>query len=138
MSHYEHLARQRHADLFIDTFNYNAHTTTSDALWGGLPVVTKKGAQFAACVAASLLSAINLPELITESEADYERLIVELATHPDKLAHIKNKLLDNRTKAPLFDTKRYTRNFERGLMHAYDLYWQDKAPADIWVQDDDG
>ena len=135
MSHYEHLARQRHADLFIDTFNYNAHTTASDALWGGLPVVTKKGEQFAACVAASLLSAINLPELITESEADYERLIVELATDPYELKRIKNKLLDNRTKAPLFDTERYTRNFERGLMQAYELYWQGKDPADIWVQD---
>ena len=73
--HPQHLARHKHADLFIDTFNYNAHTTASDALWAGLPVVTKAGDQFAARVAASLLTAVGLPELITQSNADYERLI---------------------------------------------------------------
>ena len=131
----EHLARQKHADLFLDTFRYNAHTTASDALWGGLPVVTKKGEQFAARVSASLLTAIGLPELITKSEADYENLIIELATQPQKLRRIRSKLQSNRLTKPLFDTKRYTRNFEAGLLQAYDLYFKGKQPRHIAVED---
>jgi protein O-GlcNAc transferase len=133
----EHLARHRHADLFIDTFNVNAHTTASDALWSGLPVVTKLGKQFAARVAASLLTAVGLPELITETEEEYEQLILELAMHPAKLRGIKTKLAESRLKAPLFDTIRYTRNFERGLTQAYNLYLNGKEPEDIWVTEDD-
>lgn len=135
--HTDHLARHRHADLFVDTFNCNAHTTASDALWGGLPVVTKQGKQFAARVAASLLKAVGLPELITETEEDYERLIIELARQPKRLSAIKAKLAKNRSSEPLFDTKRYTRNFERGLKAAYDLYFEGKQPADIWVSEDE-
>ena len=131
--HAEHLARHRHADLFIDTFNYNAHTTASDALWAGLPVVTKAGQQFAARVAASLLNAVGLPELITTSEADYEALIVDLATEPDKLGEIREKLAANRLREPLFDTERYTRDFESGLRQAYDLYYDGEAARDISV-----
>ena len=82
----EHLARQRLADLFVDTFTFNAHTTAAEALWAGLPVVTKVGLGFAARVAGSLLNAVGLPELITETEQDYEALILELATNPTKLA----------------------------------------------------
>jgi len=133
VTHAEHLARHRHADLFVDTFNCNAHTTASDALWGGLPVVTKQGKQFAARVAASLLAAVGLPELITETEEAYESLILELATQPGKLAGIKAKLAENRLKAPLFDTKRYTRDFEHGLQQAYDLYFSGRKPEDIRV-----
>jgi protein O-GlcNAc transferase len=129
----EHLARHKHADLFIDTFNYNAHTTASEALWAGLPVVTKQGEQFAARVAASLLNAIGLPELVTTTEADYEALILELASNPEKLTAIKDKLAANRLTEPLFDTKRYTRNFERGLQKVYDLYFNGKTPQDVWV-----
>ena len=132
----EHLARHKHADLFIDTFNYNAHTTASEALWAGLPVVTKQGEQFAARVAASLLKAVGLPELITTTEADYEALILELASNPEKLTAIKDKLAANRLTEPLFDTKRYTRNFERGLQKVYDLYFNGKAPQDVWVDDE--
>jgi len=129
----EHLARHKHADVFIDTFNYNAHTTASDALWAGLPVVTKVGHQFAARVAASLLHAVGLPELVTESEEDYEALILELAADPAKLKAIRSKLDANRLTEPLFDTARYTRNFERGLNHAFELYLEGKAPEDIRV-----
>lgn len=130
----EHLARHKHADLFIDTFNVNAHTTASDALWAGLPVVTKQGEQFAARVASSLLRAVGLPELVTKSDADYERLIVELATNPELLTGIRAKLSANRLTTPLFDTKAYTRHFEAGLEAAYDRYFKGLPPADIVVQ----
>jgi len=133
----EHLARHKHADLFIDTFNYNAHTTASDALWSGLPIVTKKGEQFAARVAASLLTAVGLPELITESVEDYENLILDLAAHPVKLAEIRARLSHQRVREPLFDTKRFTRNFEHGLRCAYDLHFDGKQPRDIQVTEPD-
>jgi predicted O-linked N-acetylglucosamine transferase (SPINDLY family) len=131
--HAQHLARHKHADLFVDTFNYNAHTTASDALWAGLPVVTKVGQQFAARVSASLLTAIGLPELITETEDAYEALILALATDPIRLSEIKAKLSVNRRVYPLFDTKRYTRYFEAGLHQAYDSYLAGQSPHDIWV-----
>jgi protein O-GlcNAc transferase len=135
LPHQEHLARHKHADLFIDTFNVNAHTTASDALWGGLPVVTKQGQQFAARVAASLLTAVGLPELITETETEYENLILELATNPQKLSSVKQKLRENRLQEPLFDTKRYTQNFEHGLIEAYNIYRQQKPNQNIYVED---
>ncbi|GGM00373.1 hypothetical protein GCM10010099_15720 [Streptomyces cinereus] len=108
----EHLARHILADLFLDTLPYNAHTTTSDALWTGLPVLTCMGQSFASRVAASLLNACGLTELITESRADYEKLAIELACHPTKLATIRAKLIANRDKHPLFDTVRYAKNLE--------------------------
>ena len=137
LPHSEHLARHKHADLFIDTFNYNAHTTASDALWSGLPVVTKQGEQFAARVAASLLTAVGLPELIAETEEQYEKRILELAENADQLSSVKAKLKENRLNMPLFDTQRYTRNFERGLTQVYDLYFHGKEPEDIVVTEDE-
>jgi predicted O-linked N-acetylglucosamine transferase (SPINDLY family) len=107
-----HLARHRCADLFLDTFTVNAHTTASDALWAGLPVITKMGRAFAARVAGSLLHALDMPELVTETVADYEKLALDLATNPAKLATVKNKLADKRMTAPLFDTERSTRDIE--------------------------
>jgi len=129
----EHLARLKHADLFLDTFNYNAHATTCDALWGGLPVVTKIGRQFAARVAASLLTAIGLPELITASEEEYERLILELATDPQRLSGIRAKLAGNRASRPLFDTAGYTRHFEQALDEAFDRYLKGLPPEDLRI-----
>jgi predicted O-linked N-acetylglucosamine transferase (SPINDLY family) len=108
----EHLARQRCGDLFLDTFKVNAHTTASDALWAGLPIVTKLGKSFVARVAGSLLHAIGLPELVTETDEAYEDLALELATNPAKLAAVREKLAANRLTTPLFDTERYTRDFE--------------------------
>lgn len=108
----EHLARQRCADLFLDTFNYAAHTTASDALWAGLPVVTKLGRSFAARVGASLLHAVGLPELVTETEEDYAALALALARDPGRLADVNAKLAANRRTAPLFDTARFTRDLE--------------------------
>jgi predicted O-linked N-acetylglucosamine transferase (SPINDLY family) len=129
----EHLARQRLADLFLDTFNYNAHTTTSDALWAGLPLVTKLGKGFAARVAGSLLNAVGLPELVTKTEKDYEGLILELATNPTKLAKIKEKLKINRLTQPLFNTELYTKHLENGYQQAYQNYFEGNLPQTIIV-----
>ena len=109
----EHLARHRLADLFLDTLPYNAHTTASDALWTGLPVLTQLGETFAGRVAASLLSAIGLPELIVETEAEFEQLAVELATDPDRLAAVTTKLAQHRLTQPLFDTSLYIAHLEQ-------------------------
>jgi protein O-GlcNAc transferase len=130
----EHLARQKLADLFLDTFNCNAHTTTSDALWTGLPVVTKLGEGFAARVAGSLLTAIDLPELITENEEAYEALALTLATDPKRLGQIKSKLDRNRLTQPLFDSEMYTRHLEAGYQMAYERYFNGQDPDDIYVE----
>ena len=129
----EHLARQRLADLFIDTFNVNAHTTTSDALWAGLPVVTKLGKGFAARVAGSLLSAIDMSELITETEQEYESLILDLATNPERLGAIKLELAANRLSKPLFNTELFTKHLEDGYQRAYQQYFDGKKPEAIYV-----
>jgi len=120
MKHAEHLARHHCADLFLDTLAYNAHTTASDALWVGLPVLTCMGTTFAGRVAASILEAIDLPELITDNLPDYEKLAIELATKPKKLAALKKKLLAKRSTASLFDTARYTRNIEELYIQMWD------------------
>ena len=126
----EHLARQRLADLFVDTFAFNAHTTATEALWAGLPVVTKAGQGFAARVAGSLLNAIGLPELVTTTEQDYEELILELATNPTKLAQVKDKLATNRLTQPLFNTELYTKHLENGYHQAYQNYFDGNLTSD--------
>jgi predicted O-linked N-acetylglucosamine transferase (SPINDLY family) len=112
----EHLARQRLADLFLDTSPYTAHTTCSDALWVGLPVVTFLGPTFAARVAGSLLNAAGLPELVSASLADYEQRALHLARDKSALGMVKAKLASNRGTAALFDTARFTRNLERAYV----------------------
>ena len=124
----EHLARQRLADLFLDTLPCNAHTTASDALWAGLPVLTRMGESFASRVAGSLLHAIGLPELITSTSEDYEALALELATSPEKLAAIKTKLKKNRESYPLFNTDRFRRHMESAYSSMWQRY-QDGLPA---------
>ena len=109
----EHLARQRLADLFLDTLPYNAHTTTSDALWVGLPVLTCLGESFPGRVAASLLRAAGLPELVTTSLADYEALAITLATTPGMLADLRTRLERGRLVCPLFDTDGFVRSMEQ-------------------------
>jgi predicted O-linked N-acetylglucosamine transferase (SPINDLY family) len=128
-----HLERHAHADLFCDTFCYNAHTTAVDALWAGLPVVTRAGEQFAARVAAGLLHAAGLTELVTHTDAEYEALIVELAQDRARLAEVRAKLAAQRSSAPLFDTAQYTRHFEAGLDAAYARWLAGLPPADISV-----
>ena len=108
----DHLARHRLVDLFLDTLPCNAHTTASDALWAGLPVLTVTGTTFAGRVAASLLQAIGLPELVAESLAAYEDTARNLAKNPPALAALKGKLAANRTTTPLFDVDRSRRHIE--------------------------
>lgn len=131
-----HLERHRHADLFLDTFNYNAHTTACDALWTGVPLVTKIGRQFSARVAASLLTAAGLPELITASETDYERTSLRLAQSPDILLSLKRKLLQNKDTCPLFDSRRYARNFGTGLATVFQRALEGRQREDIFILDD--
>ncbi|MBM4071652.1 MAG: tetratricopeptide repeat protein [Planctomycetes bacterium] len=115
----DHLARLRHADLFLDTPLCNAHTTASDALWTGVPVLTCAGSTLATRVAASLLMAVGLPELIANDLESYERIALELARSSDALASLKQRLSRNRETQPLFDTSR----FVRGLENAYQRIW---------------
>ncbi|MDI1277300.1 tetratricopeptide repeat protein [Methylobacter sp.] len=131
----EHLARHRLADLFLDTLPYNAHTTASDALWAGLPVLTCLGDAFAGRVAASLLKAIHLPELITATPEAYEAVAIELATNPDKLGVIKRKLNDNRFTTSLFDTQLFTKHIESAYEKMYERYQADLAPEHIYIHD---
>ena len=115
-----HLARQRLADLFLDTHPYNAHTTASDALWTGLPLLTLRGPTFASRVGASVVTAAGMPELVTTSLEQYEALALELARNPERLKAIRRKLEANRHSCALFDTARFTRNLEA----AYTTMWE--------------
>lgn len=108
----EHLARHRLADLFLDTLPCNAHTTASDALWAGLPVLTCLGEGFAGRVAASLLHALDLSELIAADAAEYERLAIDLALNPARLVRLRQKLAGNRLSKPLYATNTYARQLE--------------------------
>ena len=134
LPHDEHLARYRMADLFLDTFNYNAHTTASDALWAGLPLVTKLGKGFAARVGGSLLHAVGLPELITDGNADYEALALDLATNAEKLETVTRTLAENRTTKPLFDTELFARNIDSAYRLAYQRYFDGQETASFKVE----
>ena len=125
----DHLARHRLADLYLDTLPYNAHTSASDALWAGLPVLTQIGDTFAGRVGASLLSAIGLPELIAETRSDYEKMAVDLANDSEKLKLIRDKLAHNRLTASLFDTQSITRYIEDAYLAMYERFRSQK-PAD--------
>jgi len=133
MSVSDHLARHKLADLFLDTFPYSAHTTCSDALWSGLPIVTLMGNSFASRVGGSLLKAIGLKDLITKNITTYENLILKLANDPKKLKNIRKKLNQNRFKMPLFDTKTYTKKLESSYTKIYKRYHEGKLPKNIIV-----
>jgi predicted O-linked N-acetylglucosamine transferase (SPINDLY family) len=122
----DHLARHRHADLFLDTLPCNAHTTASDALWVGLPVLTCAGTTFAGRVAGSLLGAVGLPELIVGSPADYERAALALARDPRRLAELRATLVRTRDTVPLFDLPQSVRHIEA----AYARMWQTWCAGD--------
>ena len=132
----EHLARHRSADLFIDTLPYNAHTTASDALWAGLPVLTRIGESFAGRVAASLLNAVGLPELITATQEQYEAMAVALAGDAARLAELKEKLSRNRLTTPLFDTGRFTQHLEDAYTQIHQRYQAGLSPDHIYVDAD--
>jgi predicted O-linked N-acetylglucosamine transferase (SPINDLY family) len=130
-----HLARHRAADLFLDTLPCNAHTTASDALWAGVPVLTCAGESLAARVAASLLTAIGLPELIASTQDQYELMAVDLAHDREKLAALARKLAENKRDAPLFDTPRFTRDIEAGYEMIHARHRAGEAPEHIDVPD---
>ncbi|HUI59731.1 MAG TPA: hypothetical protein VLX90_05885, partial [Steroidobacteraceae bacterium] len=134
----EHLARHRLADLFIDTFPCNAHTTASDSLWAGLPLLTCAGESFCARVAASLLNAVGLPELIASSPLQYEELAIKLAREPARLAELRSRLANNRLTAPLFDTEAFTRHLEDAYRQMYERYQADLPPDHLQVADRPG
>jgi predicted O-linked N-acetylglucosamine transferase (SPINDLY family) len=129
----DHLARHRLADLFLDTLPYGAHTTTSDALWSGLPVLTCMGSTFAGRVAASLLHAVDVPELITGSLGAYEALALKLARDESTLKAIRAKLAANRDRQPLFDTARFTHHFESALTTMLERQHRGEPPAHFAV-----
>jgi protein O-GlcNAc transferase len=129
----EYLARYRVADLFLDTLPYNAGTTASDALRMGLPVLTCQGNSYPSRMAASIINAVNLPELITTTPEQYESLAIELATDPDKYKIIKNKLVSNLSSAPLYDTPMFTRNLESAFTSMYERYLKKQKPDHIYV-----
>jgi predicted O-linked N-acetylglucosamine transferase (SPINDLY family) len=126
-----HLARHRLADLFLDTLPCNAHTTASDALWAGLPIVTCMGETFAGRVCASLLRAVGMPELIAESLPHYEQLAVNLALEPDRLLSVRRRLQESLTTTPLFDTARITRHIERAYRAMWERHQRGEPPADF-------
>ena len=130
----EHIARYQFAHLFLDTTPYNAHTTASEALWVGLPVLTQIGTAFAGRVAASLLKAIGLPELITKSQSEYEARAIALALSPGELSAVKDKLARNRLTTPLFDTERYATHLEAAYEAIWERYHLGLPPDHIYIR----
>jgi predicted O-linked N-acetylglucosamine transferase (SPINDLY family) len=130
----QHLARHRLADLFLDTLPYNAHTTASDALWAGLPVLTCTGTTFAGGVAASVLNAAGLPELVTNSLSEYETLALKLARDPAGLAALKAKLAASRETSALFDAARFTRDLEAAYSAMHERHQRGLPPASFAVE----
>ena len=128
-----YLARYQSCDLFLDTSPYNAGTTASDALYAGLPMLTQYGTTFAGRMGASILNALDLPELITYSSSEYESLAIELALNPTKLNQLKNKVIKNRSTTRLFDTPNFTKNLETAYQQIYDLYLSGEPPKNIYT-----
>jgi len=129
----DHQARLQLAGLFFDTLPYNAGATASDMLWSGLPVLTRIGDTFVGRMAASVLNAIHLPELITTTPEAYEQMAIDLAMHPEKLAAVKNKLAENRLTTPLFDTKLFTKHIEAAYSAMYDRHQAELPPDHIVI-----
>jgi len=129
----EHLARHQLADLYLDTLPYNAHTAASDALWAGLPVLTCLGTAFAGRVAASLLNAVGLPELVTRSLDEYETLALRIAHDSELRTALKSKLATHRSTWPLFDTVGMTRHIEKALDEMWRRHCAGEAPASFAV-----
>jgi predicted O-linked N-acetylglucosamine transferase (SPINDLY family) len=133
MGNEQHLARQKLADLFLDTLPYNAHTTASDALWLGLPLITTPGTTFPGRVATSLLHAVGMPELAVPSLEDYEALALKLARDANALAAVREKLKANREKFPLFDTKRFTNHLEAAFTQMWERHQSGLPPESFAV-----
>jgi predicted O-linked N-acetylglucosamine transferase (SPINDLY family) len=132
----EHLARLQCADLLLDTYPYNAHTTASAALWAGLPVLTRAGESFASRVAASLLSTCQMPELIVRTPEEYQALAIDLANNPQKIAAFKKRLSDYRDSNPLFNSKNYTRKLENLFCQMYERSQSGLIPENLKYQNE--
>jgi len=132
----EHLARHQLADLFLDTLPYNAHTTGSDALWAGVPIVTCLGNAFAGRVGASLLRSVGLPELVTTNFTDYEALALRLASEPALLDGFRQRLVRNLDTSPLFDTDRFRRHLEAAYATMWEIWQRGEAPRAFAVAGD--
>src|SRR5216684_2220154 len=130
----EHLGRHRHADLFLDTLPCNAHTTASDALWAGLPVVTCCGDTFAGRVASSLLMAIGMPELVTKSLEEYEKAALALARSPQRLIALRQRLQNNRDASALFDLPKLTGNIEAAYARMWQTWLAGQTPAAFSIE----
>jgi protein O-GlcNAc transferase len=130
----QHLARLSLADLFLDTLPYNAHSAGADALWAGVPIVTAMGSTFAGRVGASLLAAVGLPELITQSLRDYQSLARKLASDKGLLSTFKAKLARNKSTHPLFDTARFTRNLEAAFLAMWERQQRGEAPTSFAIE----
>lgn len=132
----KYLAQLKYADIYLDTFTYNAGATASNVLFMGIPIITKIGNSYSARMASSLLKSIDLPELITTSSEAYERLALNLSTNPDKLKILKEKLKMNLKNKPLFNTKMFTKHFENGLEQVFKNYMDENDPKNIFVEED--
>jgi protein O-GlcNAc transferase len=129
----DHLARHRLADLFLDTLPYNAHVTASDALWAGLPLLTCAGDSFSGRVAASLLGALELPELVTQNLQEYEATALQLAQEPERLRQLRNRLERNRSTHPLFDIDRFRRHIESAYIEMWTIWQSGEGPRSFDV-----
>jgi len=129
----EYLARYQIADLFLDTFPYNAGTTANDSLWAGLPVLTHMGSSMASRMAASLLKTLDLSELITDSPDSYEAAAIKLGSDSEKINQIKQKLAINKLTSPLFNTHLFTRNLEKVFRQIYERQHSGLSPDHIWL-----
>jgi predicted O-linked N-acetylglucosamine transferase (SPINDLY family) len=129
----EHLGRHAFADLFLDTFPYNAHTTASEALWSGLPLLTLQGKSFASRVASSLLKAMDLPELICQSQDEYKSKAIFLAKNPAEISELKRKISQNKYSSPLFNTKLMTQNLEAAYTKMYQAYLEGRNLDHIYI-----
>ena len=130
----EHRARIKFADLFLDTFPYNAHTTCNDALWAGVPVLTIIGDSFPSRVAGSLLNTSNLNELIKNSLKEYEETALKIANNPKYLNELKNKIIQFKSKNPLFNSELFTRNLEKSFDLAMKRYKNNLKPDHLIIE----
>ena len=122
-------------DLFLDTHPYNAGTTASDALKMGLPILTLDGNSFNSREASNIVSAVSMPEMIVESQNEYESIAVELATNPKKFKVVKDKLVDNLPNAPLYNTRLFAKNIESAFKTMFERYHQGLDPDHIYIED---
>ena len=129
----EHLTRIKYADLFLDTFPYNAHTSCSDSIWAGLPILTLEGESFQSRVASSLLKTTGLNELIAKNEKEYVDKAVYIAKNEEYLNKLKNKLIVSKDSNPLFDNKTFTHNIEKAFSIVFEKYINEKDPEDIYL-----